>query len=104
MTDSDHCVKSIRCRHSARTERENAGSPTGCDLHPDRFDLTALSLAPIVGDMKQKKDPNKARKEVQHRAFLQACENGWKPQRAATFTNRKKEADRKACRNRKDWQ
>jgi len=54
--------------------------------------------------MKRKTDPNKARKQIELKAFLQACADGWKPQRAATFINRKKEADRKACRNRKDWQ
>jgi hypothetical protein len=52
--------------------------------------------------MKRNTDPNRTRKQIEHKAFMEACANGWKPQRANTFTNRKKEADRKACRG-KDW-
>jgi hypothetical protein len=71
---------------------------------PTTYDLTPLHDCEILHYMKRNPNPNKARKEIEHKAFAEACANGWRPQRAATFVNRKKEADRKACRNRKDWQ
>jgi len=54
-----------------------------------------------------KKKPNnydKARKEVEHQNYLFAVANGQRPPRAATFTDRRKEASRKACRNYVAWQ
>ena len=49
--------------------------------------------------MSKKQNPNdKARKAAAHAAYLAALAAGVRPQRAATFTDRRKEASRKACR------
>lgn len=50
---------------------------------------------------KRKKATGKADtyKGVAHRAFMEALASGQRPARAATFTDRRKEASRKACRS-----
>jgi hypothetical protein len=49
---------------------------------------------------RSKKQPPKgdAFKSVEHRAYMEALRNGQRPPRAATFTDRRKKADKEACR------
>lgn len=49
---------------------------------------------------KRKRTPSKgdAFKQAEHRAYMDALAAGQRPARAVTFTNRKKKADKEACR------
>lgn len=48
----------------------------------------------------QRKDRRvEARKAVEHAAYIAALRNGQRPPRAATFTDRRKQADKRACRD-----
>jgi len=46
---------------------------------------------------------DKARKAASHSLYLAALQQGQRPLRAATFTDKRKEASRNACRNKKTW-
>lgn len=46
---------------------------------------------------------DKARKQVAHAAYLRACANGQKPQRATMFADRRKKNNKEACRDKQSW-
>lgn len=48
--------------------------------------------------MSKPKKPGAAWKNVAHRAYVEALRDGQRPPRAATFTDRRKQASRDACR------
>lgn len=49
--------------------------------------------------MSKRKNVSKdAAKQAEHRLYMEALRNGQRPPRATTFTDRRKKADREACR------
>lgn len=47
---------------------------------------------------KNKRKRTNPYKQAEHAAYMEALRNGIRPPRATTFTDRKKKADREACR------